>query len=143
MSATCSASFEHAIRTANIWLKAVPEALGIEDLRLANRVLCTWLPTLRDRFTVDVATHFGAQLPELLRGVSYDGWDPSIMPVEYGHEEHVSRSVEEAGGTAEEAPGIAPAVTAALRRHFSPGQLETAIEQPPHDVPALLLQPAS
>jgi len=143
MSATRSAEFEHAIHTANIWLKAVSEALETEDRHLANRILRTWLHTLRDRLTVDVAAHFGAQLPELLRGVYYDGWDPSIVPVKYDREAYVSRFVQEARVTAEEVPRIAPTVTAALRQHLSPGQLETAVEQLPHDVRALLLQPAS
>ncbi|MEV0693083.1 DUF2267 domain-containing protein [Streptomyces sp. NPDC050388] len=91
MSATRSAGSEHAVHTANIRLKAVSEVLGIEDRHLAERVLRTWLHTLRDRPTVDVVAHFGAQLPELLRGVHYGGWDPSIVPAKYGREEYGSR----------------------------------------------------
>ncbi|MET8184023.1 hypothetical protein [Streptomyces sp. NPDC005336] len=43
MSATRSADFEYAIHTADIWLKAVSEALETEDRRLAHRVLRAWL----------------------------------------------------------------------------------------------------
>jgi hypothetical protein len=31
-----------------------------------------------------VAAHVAAQLPELLRGVFYDGWNPSKVPVKKG-----------------------------------------------------------
>ena len=142
MPTTRPPDFEHAIHSANIWLKAVAEALGTEDRHLAHRVLRTWLHTLRDRLTVDVAAHFAAQLPELVRGVYYDGWDPSVVPVKYGREGYVNRFVQEARVAAEDVPRIAAAVTAVVREHVSPGHLEAAVEQLPHDIRALLLQPA-
>ncbi|SCK43678.1 DUF2267 domain-containing protein [Streptomyces sp. WMMB 322] len=143
MSATRSLDFEHAIHSANIWLKDVSDALGTEDRHLAHRVLRTWLHTLRDRLTVDGAAHFAAQLPELLRGVYYDGWDPSVVPVKYDRAAYVDRFVREAKVGTDDVPHMAPAVTGVVRRHVSPGLLETVLEQLPHDVRALLLQPAS
>ncbi|MFF0428159.1 DUF2267 domain-containing protein [Streptomyces sp. NPDC004520] len=112
--------FEHAIHTANTRLKAVSEALGTGDRHAAHRVLWAWLPTLRDRLTVDVAAHFAAQLPDLLRGACYDGWDPSTVPVRYGREGHVDRFAQEAKVTAEEVPRIAPAVTASYANPSRP-----------------------
>lgn len=143
MSATRSADFEHAIHSANIWLKDVSEALGTEDRHLAHRVLRTWLHTLRDRLTVDGAAHFAAQLPELLRGVYYDGWDPSVVPIKYDRPAYVGRFAQEAKVGTDDVPHMAPAVTSVVQRHVSRGQLETALEQLPHDVRDLLLQPAS
>ncbi|MEV1078541.1 DUF2267 domain-containing protein [Streptomyces sp. NPDC050211] len=143
MPPTHPPDFEHAIHTANIWLKAVSEALGTEDRHFAHRVLRTWLHTLRDRVTVDVAAHFAAQLPDLLRGAYYDGWDPSAVPVKYGREGYVDRFVQEAKVTADDVPRIASAVTAVVRDHVSPGQLEAAVDQLPHDIRELLLQPAA
>lgn len=141
MPTTRPPDFEHAIHSANIWLKAVSEALGTEDRHLAHRVLRTWLHTLRDRLTVDVAAHFAAQLPELVRGIYYDGWDPSVVPVKYDREGYVNRFVQEAKVAAEDVPRTAAAVTAAVREHVSPGHLEAAVEQLPRDIRALLLQP--
>ncbi|MET9394832.1 DUF2267 domain-containing protein [Streptomyces sp. NPDC006624] len=142
MSATHHPDFEHAIHTANIWLKAVSQALGTEDRHLAHRVLRTWLHTLRDRVTVDVAAHFAAQLPDLLRGAYYDGWDPSVVPVKYDRGGYVERFAREAKVSAEDVPGMAATVTAVVRGHVSPGHLEAVVEQLPHDIKALLLQPA-
>lgn len=139
MPPTHPPDFEHAIHTANIWLKAVSEALGREGRHLAHRVLRTWLHTLRDRVTIDVAAHFAAQLPDLLRGAYYDGWDPSAVPIKYDREGYVNRFVQEAKVGADDVPRIVPAVTAVVREHVSPGQLEAALEQLPHDIRALLL----
>ncbi|MEV5549718.1 DUF2267 domain-containing protein [Streptomyces sp. NPDC052309] len=143
MPATHPPDFEHAIHTANIWLKAVAEALGTEDRHFAHRVLRAWLHTFRDRLTVDVAAHFAAQLPELLRGAYYDGWSPSSVPVRYDRDGYVNRFVQEAKVSAEDAPGIAATVTTVVKEHVSPGTLESALEQLPHDIRALLLQPAA
>ncbi|MGR3938861.1 DUF2267 domain-containing protein [Streptomyces sp. BRA346] len=143
MSTTRPPDFEHAIHTANIWLKAVSEALGTEDRHFAHRALRVWLHTLRDRLTVDVAVHFAAQLPELLRGVYYDGWDPSVVPLKYDREGYVNRFAQEARVSAEDVLRIAPTITAAVREHGSPGHVEAALEQLPQDIRALLLQPAA
>ncbi|GAA2430371.1 DUF2267 domain-containing protein [Streptomyces macrosporus] len=137
MSATHTAEFEHVIHTANIWLKAVTEALGTEDRHLAHRALRAWLHTLRDRLTVDVAAHFAAQLPELLRGIYYDGWVPSNVPIKYDREAYVNRFVQEARVGTGDVSRIIPAITAVVREHVSPGQLDRALDQLPHDVRAL------
>ncbi|HEX5566655.1 MAG TPA: DUF2267 domain-containing protein [Streptomyces sp.] len=142
MPVTHHPDFEHAIHTANTWLKAVSESLGTEDRHLAHRVLRTWMHTLRDRITVDVAAHFAAQLPELLRGAYYDGWDPSAVPVKYGRDGYVNRFAQEAKVTPDDVARIAPAVTRVVREHVSPGHLEAAMEQLPHDLRALLLKSA-
>ncbi|WP_079051891.1 DUF2267 domain-containing protein [Streptomyces regalis] len=84
-----------------------------------------------------------AQLPELLRGAYHDGWDPSTVPIKYDREGYVNRFVQEAKVTAEEVPRIVPAVTAVVREHVSPGQQEAALEQLPHDICTLLLQPTA
>ncbi|MEE1941375.1 DUF2267 domain-containing protein [Streptomyces sp. TRM 70361] len=141
MSATHTAEFEHVIHTANIWLKAVSEALGTEDRHLAHRVLRTWLHTLRDRLTVDAAANFAAQLPELLRGVYYDGWVPSSVPVKYDRTAFVNRFAQEAMVSTEAVPRIVPAVTDTVRGRLSPGQLDRAMEQLPHGV-RTLFEPA-
>ncbi|MEV5545937.1 DUF2267 domain-containing protein [Streptomyces sp. NPDC052309] len=143
MPATRPPDFEHAIHTANIWLKAVSEALGTEDRHFAHRVLRAWLHTFRDRLTVDVTAHFAAQLPELLRGVYYDGWNPSAVPIKYDRDGYVNRFVQEAKVKAEDVPEIASVVTAVVRRQVSPGTVESAVEQIPHEIRGLLLQPAT
>jgi uncharacterized protein (DUF2267 family) len=50
---------------------------------IQRTVLRTYLHALRDRLTVDEAAELAAQLPELIRGIYYEGWDPSKTPVRY------------------------------------------------------------
>ena len=69
---------------------------GTSDRHLAYRILRTWLHCLRDRLSVEVAAHFDAQLPELLRGVFFGGWNPSRVPQKYDRAAYVTRFAREA-----------------------------------------------
>jgi uncharacterized protein (DUF2267 family) len=80
MSFTRVDSLDHSIDTTNRWLDTIGEQVGAGERRESYRVLRGWLHALRNRLTVDVAAHFAAQLPDLLRGVFYDGWSPSHAP---------------------------------------------------------------
>ncbi|GAA1900837.1 DUF2267 domain-containing protein [Streptomyces sodiiphilus] len=131
-------SLEHALHTSHTWLNSVAEALGTTDHQLAYRALRAWLHTFRDRLTVDVAANFAAQLPELLRGVYYEGWDPSTVPVKYDREAFTERFAREAIIPVEEVPDTLSSITAGLHQRLSPGQLELVLQQFPHDVRALL-----
>jgi uncharacterized protein (DUF2267 family) len=124
-------AFAHAESTALRWLDVLARHLGTTDRNHAHRVLRAWLHVVRDRLTVDAAAHFGAQLPELLRGVYYEGWRPSEVPVRYDVEDFVLRYCDEAGVSAAEAGAVVGAVFAALRELTSVGQLEHLLAQLP------------
>ncbi|MEU4813712.1 DUF2267 domain-containing protein [Nocardia fluminea] len=64
-----------------MWLHAVAESLDTEDSRFALRAPRAWLHTVRDRIGVNSSAHLSAQLLELLRGVYYENWVPSHVPV--------------------------------------------------------------
>ncbi|MFI7115352.1 DUF2267 domain-containing protein [Amycolatopsis sp. NPDC049868] len=126
--------FAHAEQRAQEWLAAVAHGLGTEDRRYAFRVLRTWLHLVRDRLTVDSAAHFGAQLPELLRGVYYEGWTPSRVPVRYGNAWFTDHFALEAGIAPADVPAAAGAVSAGLGALCSPGQLEHVLALMPADL---------
>jgi uncharacterized protein (DUF2267 family) len=126
-----SSHYAHAVHRASVWLADVAAALGTQDRHYARRVLRAWLHTLRDRLTVDGAAQFGQQLPELLRGTYYDGWEPSRVPMKYDAAEYVARFATEAMVPTSEVPGLAAAVTQVIAEHMSPGQVaETLAELP-------------
>lgn len=57
----------------------------MEDKHRSFRLLRTVLQALRDWLPVNEAASFGAQLPELLRGVYYEHWRPAATPVKPRH----------------------------------------------------------
>jgi uncharacterized protein (DUF2267 family) len=123
--------FAPAVQTAHAWLADIARALGTEDRRYTYRVLRAWLHTLRDRLTVNAAVKLAAQLPELLRGMYYDGWEPSRVPIRYGPDEYAIRFAFEARIPLADVAEVALAVADALARHVSPGQLDETLAQLP------------
>ena len=85
MSMTGFESFDTAVQKADIWLKELSRELGADSKKQAYTALRAVLHTLRDRLSIDEAADLGAQLPMLIRGIYYDEWDPSKMPVKDRH----------------------------------------------------------
>src|ERR1700740_2450036 len=81
MSASGLDVFDRSLETTHIWLNEICSDLG-PDKQVAWKVLSTVLHKLRDRLTVNLAAHLGAQLPLLIRGVYYDQYEPVHMPSE-------------------------------------------------------------
>lgn len=130
--------FNQAVQSANMWLSDVAAALGTDDHRFAYRALRAWLHGLRDRLTVREAAKFGAQLPELLRGVYYDGWEPGRAPVKYGPRDYRARFAREARMSDKDVSSVAAAVGAAIGNRLSPGQLPQAFAQLPTPLRAVM-----
>lgn len=80
MSATGVTALDHSIQQTNVWLKSVCDELDLEDRHDAYSALRAVLHVLRDRLPPEVATHFGAQLPMVLRGLFYEGWHMAGTP---------------------------------------------------------------
>jgi uncharacterized protein (DUF2267 family) len=134
MSFTGVGHLDHSIDTTNAWLADVAGEFGTEDRRFAYRVTRAWLHALRDRLPVSVAAHFAAQLPELLRGVFYDGWNPSRVPVKYGPAEYAHRFARDAGIHEDEVARVTGLVTGVVRRHVSGGVLDEALDVLPREL---------
>ena len=76
MSANGLEVFDKTLETTHIWLKEIMTDLG-PDKQVAWKVLSTVLHKLRDRLSINLAAHLGAQLPLLVRGVYYDQFEPA------------------------------------------------------------------
>lgn len=131
-------SLDRSIDKANAWLADIDAGFGTSDRRLAYRVLRAWLHCLRDRLSVEVAAHFAAQLPDLLRGVFFDGWNPSRVPQKYDRGEYVTRFAGEAKVRDSDVPKAAGIVTAVARKHMSDGVVTQALERLPAGLRELL-----
>lgn len=138
-TSTKVSALDHAMHSAHTWVGAVAREFDTEDHEFAYRVLRAWLHTLRDRLTVEASAHFAAQLPDLIRGVFYAGWDPTGLPRKYGVEEYVQRFAHEANIAPEDVRKASAAATAAALHHLPSAQVEKALGQLPPDLRAVLL----
>ncbi len=142
MSFTGVDSLDRSTDKANAWLADIDAGFGTDDRRLAYRVLRAWLHNLRDRLSVQVAAHFAAQLPELLRGVFFDGWNPSRVPQKYDRGEYMVRFARQARVRDADVAKAAGIVTAVARQHMSAGVVAQVSERLPTGLPELL-EPAT
>ncbi len=138
MSRTGVDSLDRSIERTNQWLGDVASRFETDDRKLAYRVTRSWLHTLRDRLPVTVAAHLAAQLPELLRGVFYEGWNPSKVPAKYDRDEYIARFARNAQIHSSEVAKAGQLVTSAMRTHLSDGVVNEAFGVLPADIRRLL-----
>ncbi|MHB9156175.1 MAG: DUF2267 domain-containing protein [Endomicrobiales bacterium] len=80
-------SFDSSIQKTNLWLEDIMKEMGTEDRHKALIALRAVLHTLRDRLRLEEAVQLGAQLPLVVRGLYYEGWDPTDKPLKERHKE--------------------------------------------------------
>jgi uncharacterized protein (DUF2267 family) len=93
MTKTGYRSFDTTVDKTNRILKQIEEAYGWPKERRSQsyNALRAVLHALRDRLTVDETAHFAAQLPMLVRGLYYDGWEPSRVPKKMQREDFLKQ----------------------------------------------------
>jgi uncharacterized protein (DUF2267 family) len=138
MTRTGVDSLDRSIDKTNAWLSDVAASFGTEDRRMAYRVTRSWLHTLRDRLPVPIAAHIAAQLPELLRGVFYEGWNPSKVPIKYTRDEYIARFARDAQLHHTEVSRAGRLVTSALQRHISVGAINELLGVLPADIRSMV-----
>jgi uncharacterized protein (DUF2267 family) len=131
---------ERSVEKTHVWLNELAAQLGTDDERYAYRVLRAYLHALRDRLTVDEAAQLAAQLPDLIRGIYYEGWNPSKTPVKYrGLTDFLDRVAGDAQLDGETAASYAVSAAAeVLRRHVAAGEIEDIRAQLPEDLLPIL-----
>jgi uncharacterized protein (DUF2267 family) len=71
---------DKTIMKAREWIKEIQHDLYLDMEHDAYLALRTVLHCLRDHLNTDEVAQFGAQLPTLIRGFYYEGWDPHPKP---------------------------------------------------------------
>jgi len=119
--------FDTTLQKTHTWLKAIMERLGTQDRHRAYMALRAVLHALRDRLPVTEAAQLGAQLPMLIRGLYYEGWDPAATPRKERHKEeflaHVARELRTPAGPAVDPEAAVRAVFGVLAERVSAGEI--------------------
>lgn len=71
---------ESSVQKTREWVDQVRDLLELETREDAYSCLRGVLHSLRDRLTVDQASHLAAQMPMVLTGMFFENWKPSGMP---------------------------------------------------------------
>ncbi len=129
-------SLDTTVQKTNIWLKEIMDEMGTNDRQMAYLALRAVLQTLRDRLTVDEATDLGAQLPMLIRGIYYEGWEPSGKPLRIRSKEELLDCIRAYFPRQPDidAESVARAVYRVISRRISEGELGDIIGSLPQEL---------
>jgi len=124
MSMTSVPTFDKTIEKTNRWLDELGQVIDTPDRNHAYLALRAVLHALRDRVPPDEVTQFSAQLPMLIRGFFFEGWDPSHKPLRYRHKKEFLDQVHREAPALETArlESVVTAVFGLLSREISRGE---------------------
>lgn len=135
---TIPPSLAHTIQKTQEWLKELCDNGDLADTQESLAVLRAVLHHLRDRLTLEEAVDLGAQLPTIVRGIYYEGWQPHKRPDKVHTRQGFVDEV-----AAKNFPNAVPAerairdVFALLAHHCDPGEISDVIGQLPAEIKEL------
>jgi uncharacterized protein (DUF2267 family) len=126
MSATGLEVFDTTLHKTHRWLNELMRIMGWDDRHRAYLAMRATLHALRDRLTVEETAQLGAQLPMLIRGFYYEGWDPTGKPVRARHREQFLSGITRyfPQGSDLEPEEVARGVFLVLAIHVTEGEIE-------------------
>lgn len=128
--------FEKINQQAMTWVKDMMEALPTADENKAIRALRAGLQALRDRLTTEEVAQLSAQLPLLIRGMFFEGWDPTDKPLRLRHKAEFLALVQEKCAPRVDIPAddIVAALFRVLAKHVSSGEVTQIVLSLPKDL---------
>ncbi len=130
---------DRTVTKTNQWLTRLCRESSIKDADHAYVVLRAVLHALRDRIGPEVSVHLAAQLPLLLRGTFYEGWEPWVTPYRLTLDDFVTRVEQDATlGSSAEAISAVRAVMQLLDEELAPGTMDHVIAVLPSEFAVVL-----
>lgn len=131
------ATLSHAVQQTHEWLKEVRDKGELADESAAYSALQAALHQLRDRLPQE-AMDLSAQLPLVMRGVSFEGWRPRRTPEKVRSRQEFLHDVALKLRPHAIAPEpVVRAVFALLAHHCDPGEIGDVIAQFPAELKEL------
>ena len=139
MTTTMLPVFQNTLRKTDLWLDEIMDLLDWPDRHRAYKALREVLHALRDRLTVEEATDLAAQFPMLIRGLFFEGWNPTGKPNAIRNPEEFVQIVNSHFPPAEDAEYIDPeditrAVFKVIANHVSEGEIDDVIASMPKEL---------
>jgi len=146
MTSTMLPVFQNTLKKTDQWLDEIMELLDWPDRQQAYKALRAVLHTLRDRLTIEEATDLAAQFPMLIRGLFFEGWNPTGKPNEIRKPDEFVGIVNQHFPPAEDAEyidqeDITRAVFRVIANHVSQGEIDDVIGSMPKELRELWSQP--
>ncbi len=102
MSAKGLEVIDHTVQTTHEWINELKERLDWVGHRDALHLLRVTLTGVRDHLSHEEVADFAAQLPLLIRGMFYEGWQPAGTPLkDRSQQAFVDRIEEQVAGGAD------------------------------------------
>jgi|tagenome__1003787_1003787.scaffolds.fasta_scaffold19255128_1 uncharacterized protein (DUF2267 family) len=129
-------AIERSVHKTNRWMSELAEELRTDDREATWRALRAYLQVLRDQLTTSEAAQLGAQLPLVVRGAFYEGFDPDRQPQRLRDREAFLARLAELGQLdgRGQAAHVATSATAVLSRHVSGGEVQDVLAQLPAEL---------
>jgi uncharacterized protein (DUF2267 family) len=126
MSQGYKSSMNHSIQVTNEWVHQIDEMVPWNDSNQSFRLMRATLQTVRDLLVVDEAAQLAAQLPIYLRGVYFEGWDPSKTPSQHREKSDVIARIcdDFKGGQLDDPENAIGIIFSFLNTRISAGEIE-------------------
>ena len=132
-------SLDASIQKTIAILRDIEDEFGWTERRQQSYAIVRGvLHALRDRFTVEQAAHFAAQLPLILQGVFYEGWRPANLPLRMHRTDFLDHIRSEFPFSLEiDFEGLVSYALQVILEHMSPGEAEKIRKKIPADIAEL------
>lgn len=136
MAMTGVDTFDTTVQKTEEWLHQISDRLNWNSRQRSLHALRATLHALRDRLTIDEGAHLSAQLPIMVRGLYYENWRPSDIPVKSRTKEdflnRIREQYQQEPDTDVEA--VAKAVFSVVRSRLDPGEASAVKNMLPKDL---------
>ncbi|WFE35423.1 DUF2267 domain-containing protein [Micromonospora sp. WMMD975] len=141
MAEQLMSAFESSLDKTNVILKEIESAYGwpADRRNQSYAALRTVLHLLRDRMPVGESAEFAQQLPVLLRGIYFDGWQPENVPIKLNRDDFLYEVRQGFPYDTDGGPRrVVQVVLDTLRRHVTQGEWQDVKASLPRDLGQLI-----